>query len=109
MRTKEDLYLILWNNLSYTIKISALERLIAYVSGLGWIPKTKEVVKNLNGYFKQGELVAFMGPSGAGKSTLLESIAGIRVTGRDGTITSSSKKELSLVFIPQHDHFLSVL
>ncbi|RWS03642.1 ABC transporter sub-family G-like protein 17, partial [Dinothrombium tinctorium] len=36
-----DSDLILWKNLSYTVNYNMLERLIAYVSGLGWIPKTK--------------------------------------------------------------------
>lgn len=38
----------------------------------------KQILKNLNGEFRSGELTVIMGPSGSGKSSLLNILTGFR-------------------------------
>lgn len=71
--------------------------------------KKKQILTNLNGYLKFGELTALMGPSGAGKSTLLNCLTqGKRYSGTHGRIAVASKREMRSVLITQNekDHLL---
>ncbi|KAH8392221.1 hypothetical protein KR215_003569 [Drosophila sulfurigaster] len=52
---------------------------------------TKEILHNLEGNFKSGELTAIMGPSGAGKSTLLNVMSGFCASGVSGSIRVNGK------------------
>ncbi|XP_076385526.1 ATP-binding cassette sub-family G member 4 isoform X2 [Megachile rotundata] len=50
-----------------------------------------ELLKNLSGEFRAGELTAIMGLSGAGKSTLMDVLAGFITSGVTGNIMVNSK------------------
>ncbi|XP_012140084.1 ATP-binding cassette sub-family G member 4 isoform X4 [Megachile rotundata] len=56
----------------------------------GSFPET-ELLKNLSGEFRAGELTAIMGLSGAGKSTLMDVLAGFITSGVTGNIMVNSK------------------
>ncbi|XP_041987112.1 ATP-binding cassette sub-family G member 1 [Aricia agestis] len=70
---------------------------------------SKVVVKNVNGRFMSGQLVAIMGPSGAGKSSLLNVLSGYRsagVTGEllvNGEIRDEATFKKSSCYITQED------
>ncbi|XP_026733189.1 ATP-binding cassette sub-family G member 1 [Trichoplusia ni] len=71
----------------------------------------KQILKNVSGTFKPGELTAIMGPSGAGKTTLLNILAGYSTRGAKGEIyingvcacASKSSGRGGARYIRQHD------
>lgn len=90
---------IQFKNLSYEIQV-------------GFRKPKKQILKDLNGFFKSGELTAIMGPSGAGKSTLLNLLSGYQqgnVTGTIEFISSESRQKWNeckkqSCYIQQSDH-----
>ncbi|XP_017753254.1 PREDICTED: ATP-binding cassette sub-family G member 1-like [Eufriesea mexicana] len=58
-----------------------------------WIlsKRKAELLKNVSGEFRAGELTAIMGLSGAGKSTLMDVLAGFTTAGVTGNIMVNSK------------------
>lgn len=48
--------------------------------------KSRHLIKNLSGSFRNGELTAIIGPSGAGKTTLIECLSGRRQKGLSGEV-----------------------
>lgn len=57
---------ITWENLNYWVEVSK--------RGFGPKPR-KQILKNLNGIVRPGQLLAIMGSTGAGKSSLLDALA----------------------------------
>lgn len=43
-----------------------------------WKVESRQILRNVSGTFKHGQLTAIMGPSGAGKSSLLNALSGRR-------------------------------
>ncbi|XP_068972701.1 ATP-binding cassette sub-family G member 1-like isoform X3 [Bombus flavifrons] len=74
-----------------------------------------ELLKNLSGEFRAGELTAIMGLSGAGKSTLMDVLTGFTTTGVTGNIMVNSKaRNLNefrrlLAYIMQNDNLQPLL
>ncbi|XP_076484132.1 ATP-binding cassette sub-family G member 1 isoform X2 [Bombus vancouverensis nearcticus] len=77
--------------------------------------KQTELLKNLSGEFRAGELTAIMGLSGAGKSTLMDVLTGFTTTGVTGNIMVNSKaRNLNefrrlLAYIMQNDNLQPLL
>ncbi|KAJ3107721.1 ATP-binding cassette sub- G member 2 [Phlyctochytrium planicorne] len=89
-----------WNNITYEIK-----------SGK---KTTRQLLKNLSGSIRSGEMVAIMGSSGAGKTTLLNCLSGRLSTGNlSGSITYDGKPrnpgtwKRTMSFVEQDDALYS--
>ncbi|XP_077285385.1 ATP-binding cassette subfamily G member 4-like [Arctopsyche grandis] len=75
---------------------------------------TRNILQNISGEFKAGELTAIMGPSGAGKSTLMDILTGY-TSAWTGSITVNgyerdhSKFRQQSCYIMQDDHLQPLL
>ena len=74
------------------------------------------VLKDCNGTFAAGELIAILGPSGCGKTTLLGSITGSAMdlgqsTSLSGDIFINGKPRVAhqVAYVPQADHLIPTL
>ncbi|RWS20547.1 ABC transporter sub-family G-like protein 18, partial [Leptotrombidium deliense] len=101
---------IQWNELSCELKKLKIDIFIEkFVYRKSETTNTIKVFNNLCGQFKFGELSAVMGPSGAGKSKMLECIVCRRENGVNGFVGLNGLQKIKVAFIPQNDHYFSVL
>lgn len=74
--------------------------------------KAKNILHQMSGTFKSGQLTAILGPSGAGKSSLMNILSGLKTKGVDGRIEISGvERDLKIfckqsAYIEQYDHLL---
>ncbi|KAJ8688160.1 hypothetical protein QAD02_023955 [Eretmocerus hayati] len=72
--------------------------------------KKKQLLKNVSGEFRAGELTAIMGPSGAGKTVLMNVLAGFITSNVSGVITVNGRSRdlkrfrRTTAYIMQDDH-----
>lgn len=97
-RSNTNDFIVTWKNLSYTI-----------TKGWGNKRQAKNVLRNLNGYFKSGQVTVLLGPSGAGKSTFIDCIRGIKKKGFEGDVRIRGIKKVTVGLVPQHDYLLESL
>ncbi|EGC37181.1 hypothetical protein DICPUDRAFT_54176 [Dictyostelium purpureum] len=70
---------------------------------------SKQILTNINGHVKSGEMISIMGPSGAGKTTLLDILAHRLPINGSGTIYLNGNKSNFQIFkklcgyVTQHD------
>ena len=70
----------------------------------------KQILTNLNGSLKSGQLMAMVGPSGAGKTTLLECLADFRNTGElTGRVSRAHHDLRSLAYVSDCETFYDTL
>uniref|UniRef100_A0A182YMF1 ABC transporter domain-containing protein n=1 Tax=Anopheles stephensi TaxID=30069 RepID=A0A182YMF1_ANOST len=83
---------------------------LSYSVRNGIFRKGRDILKDISGEFRAGELTAIMGPSGAGKSTLLDILAGFTEGGFTGEILVNKHardlkrfRRLSAYIMQDHD------
>ncbi|XP_076649341.1 ATP-binding cassette sub-family G member 4 [Halictus rubicundus] len=98
-----DLIFLVFEDVSYTARPWILSK------------TNRELLKNVSGEFRAGELTAIMGLSGAGKSTLLNVLAGFVTVGVSGNIMVNSRTrnltefKRSSAYIMQDDNLQPLL
>ena len=81
---------------------------------LGFIPKTKEILKGISLSVKEGEIFGYLGPNGAGKTTTIKCLLGL-IFPDEGTISIFGQPHLSararqvLGFLPENPYFYDYL
>ena len=81
---------------------------------LGFIPKTKEILKGISLSVKEGEIFGYLGPNGAGKTTTIKCLLGL-IFPDAGTIEIFGQPHLSararqvLGFLPENPYFYDYL
>jgi len=81
---------------------------------LGFIPKTKEILKGISLSVKEGEIFGYLGPNGAGKTTTIKCLLGL-IFPDEGTIAIFGQPHLSararkvLGFLPENPYFYDYL
>jgi len=81
---------------------------------LGFIPKTKEILKGISFSVKEGEIFGYLGPNGAGKTTTIKCLLGL-IFPDEGTISIFGQPHLSararqvLGFLPENPYFYDYL
>ncbi|XP_049533755.1 ABC transporter G family member 6 [Anopheles darlingi] len=83
---------------------------LSYSVRNGIFRKGRDILKDISGEFRAGELTAIMGPSGAGKSTLLDILAGFTEDGYTGEILVNKQvrdlkrfRRMSAYIMQDHD------
>ncbi|KAI8839226.1 P-loop containing nucleoside triphosphate hydrolase protein [Chytridium lagenaria] len=91
-----------WNNISYEIPIGR--------------KGTRQLLKNVNGSIKSGQMLAILGSSGAGKTTLLNCLSGRLATGTlggsilyNGKLRNPRVWRKTMAFVEQQDVLYSQL
>ncbi len=81
---------------------------------LGFIPKTKEILKDVDFSVQEGEIFGYLGPNGAGKTTTIKCLLGL-IFPDAGTIEiygephTSYKARQNLGFLPENPYFYDYL
>ena len=81
---------------------------------LGFIPKTREILKGISFSVKEGEVFGYLGPNGAGKTTTIKCLLGL-IFPDAGTIEILGQSHLStrarqtLGFLPENPYFYDYL
>jgi ABC-2 type transport system ATP-binding protein len=81
---------------------------------LGFIPKTRQILKGITFSVREGEIFGYLGPNGAGKTTTIKCLLGL-IHPDAGTITifgrphSSPRSRQSLGFLPENPYFYDYL
>ena len=81
---------------------------------LGFIPKTKDILKGISLSVKEGEIFGYLGPNGAGKTTTIKCLLGL-IFPDEGTIAIFGQPHLSararqvLGFLPENPYFYDYL
>lgn len=67
---------------------------LSYYVDVGFVRKTrKNILRNINGSFADGKLIAILGPSGSGKTTLLNVLSGYVTDNISGNINVNGKPQ----------------
>ncbi|HVP91864.1 MAG TPA: ABC transporter ATP-binding protein [Terriglobales bacterium] len=81
---------------------------------LGFIPKTREILKGISLSVREGEIFGYLGPNGAGKTTTIKCLLGL-IFPDAGTIEVfgqshlSARARQSLGFLPENPYFYDYL
>jgi ABC-2 type transport system ATP-binding protein len=81
---------------------------------LGFIPKTREILKGISFSVKEGEIFGYLGPNGAGKTTTIKCLLGL-IFPDAGTIEIfgqphlASRARQALGFLPENPYFYDYL
>jgi len=81
---------------------------------LGFIPRSKEILKGISFSVAEGEIFGYLGPNGAGKTTTIKTILGL-IFPDAGTIEILGRSHLSprareeLGFLPENPYFYDYL
>jgi ABC-2 type transport system ATP-binding protein len=81
---------------------------------LGFIPKTREILKGISLSVKEGEIFGYLGPNGAGKTTTIKCLLGL-IHPDAGTIEifgqphNSARARQALGFLPENPYFYDYL
>jgi ABC-2 type transport system ATP-binding protein len=81
---------------------------------LGFIPKTREILKGISFSVQEGEIFGYLGPNGAGKTTTIKCLLGL-IFPDAGTIEIFGQPHLStrarqvLGFLPENPYFYDYL
>ncbi|XP_034941510.1 uncharacterized ABC transporter ATP-binding protein/permease YOL075C-like [Chelonus insularis] len=91
-----------FDGLSYSVRAGILKK------------ENRQLLTNISGDFRVGELTAIMGPSGAGKSTFLDILAGFTIPTTGTVLVNGSPRDLSefrrnSAYIMQNDNLEPLL
>jgi ABC-2 type transport system ATP-binding protein len=81
---------------------------------LGFIPKTKEILKGISLNVEEGTIFGYLGPNGAGKTTTLKTVLGLIFPDRGdirifGESHLSVKARARIGFLPENPYFYDYL
>jgi ABC-2 type transport system ATP-binding protein len=81
---------------------------------LGFIPKTRQILKGITFAVREGEIFGYLGPNGAGKTTTIKCLLGL-IHADAGTVEIFGRSHLSprsrepLGFLPENPYFYDYL
>lgn len=98
---------IRWNNLNYQVEQKWYRQKLASLTsknnGNPQVKSKANILNNLSGSVKSGQVTAILGPSGAGKTSLLGCLLGKNKSGVSGSVEviSNRAEPMSICTIPQ--------